>query len=303
MALLDQLAPDDRELLLSLQEERVLPAGTLLFRQGDPADSAIFVNQGELALELYAPGLAAPVEVYRSQAGDLIGEPALVAGGWRSRTAVATRPTRIGVLHRVDLKSLLSSFHPASLRIVLAVARHVVGRMQAYHTPSDHGEAVGLDGRAPVSHLDPLPFLPCFPFFSDFTRSDLDALLELGELYDVERGTELVRDGQRASFCYLVVRGAVDVRQQGQRIALLGPGRPAGEMAPLTGRPTAADLVMRESGTLLELGRAAFTTLTTPGERVAYKFTNALASTLMETLARTNLHRARQALHPPLGGR
>jgi len=301
MSLLGQLESEDLKLLLSLQERRALPAGTTLFRQGDRANSAVFIHDGRLALELYAPGQSRPVEVHHSEAGELVGEPALIAGGWRSRTAVATRDTKVGVLHRADLKSLLSSFHPASLRIVVAVARHVVGRLQAHHQPVDQSEASRLADQAVPSTFDPRPYLPIFPFFRDFTRSDIEALIESGNLYDVERGTVLVHEGQRSSSCCLVVRGAVGVHQQGQRIGLLGPGCLAGEMAPLTGRPTAAELRMRETGTLLEVGPAAFSALTQPGPRVSYKFTNALATTLMGTLARTNLQRARDALPAATG--
>jgi len=296
MSLLEHLRDDDQALLLSLQQARTLAPGTILFHQGAPSDAAVFVRRGRLALQLFAPGQADPVHVHNSLPGELVGEPALVAGGTRSRTAVAVEETEIGVVHRADLKSLLSSFHPASLRIVLAVARHVAGRMQSAHVDATPGVPVLADMAVPAT-MDPRPFLPIFPFFRDFTPADIESLLAQGTLWDVERGTRLLQTGQRSDSCFLVVRGAIAVRASGARIALIGPGALAGEMAPLTGRPATADLMMRESGTLLHLGPDAFLALTTPGERVAFKFTNALATTLMASLARTNRQRARQAMH------
>lgn len=302
MGLLDLLLAEDRALLESLQEIREVPSGTVLFHQGDPADTAVLLQEGQLALELYSPGRPHPIDVGISTPGDLLGEPALVADAWRSRTAVARTDITIGLLHRKDMRSLMSSFHPGSLRIVLAVARHVVGRLQGADTEANEAVPISTHDGVRASGMDPRPYLPKFPFFRGFTSSDLDALVQLGTLWDVERGTPLVRQGQHSSTCFIVVRGAVAVREGDTRIGMIGPGRPAGEMAPLTGRPTSADLVMRETGTVLEIGPEAFATLTTPEHRVAFKFTNALATTLMETMARTNRQRARQALHTPATG-
>lgn len=296
MQLLDRLHPSDRELLLSLQDLRGLSAGETLFEQGDPADCAVLIHEGELALELYAPGGDRPVETYVASSGDLIGEPALVAKSRRGRRAIARTDAKLGLVHRADLRSLLSSFHAGSMRIVLEVARRIADRVHRSCDERHPDAALQSGASVRPSALDPRPYLPIFPFFRAFTTREIDELLQLGKLWDLDRGVRILRHGQTSQRCFLVVRGAVGIEQSGLSIGIIGPGQTVGEMAPLTGRPATADLVMREHGTLLELGPGALSTLTAPENRVAFKFTNAIATALAERLARTNRQVARDAM-------
>jgi len=287
---------DDQRLLDAIATPRELTAGETLFTQGDPADAAVWVRSGRLELALAAPGRPQPVDVAVATAGDLLGEPALLARATRSRSARATETTSVSLLHRSDLHSLVSSFHPGSMRILLAVGRRMARRLQLQATPRPVGPPLATRVGVTPSSLDPRPYLPRLPFFAAFTAADIDRLLALGTLHDVARGTELVRAGEASRHCWLVVRGAVEVRVHGVRVGLVGPGSPVGELAPLTGGPTAADLRVRERGTLLELSPGAFEALTTPSERVAFKFTAALVRAIARSQARTNRTTARQAL-------
>ena len=50
------LAPDHFALLVGCAANVSFPAGTFLFREGDPADTFYLIRQGRIALEVGAPG-------------------------------------------------------------------------------------------------------------------------------------------------------------------------------------------------------------------------------------------------------
>ncbi len=99
-----------------------LPAGTALFRQGDPADALYFVEQGELAVVLEVPG-AGRVPVRRFGPGQCIGEMALYRRETRTATVETLAPARLWRLNAAQLLSIEQS-EPA---LAAAMHRHVAG--------------------------------------------------------------------------------------------------------------------------------------------------------------------------------
>ena len=75
--------------------------------------------------------------------------------------------------------------------------------------------------------------------------ADLDAVRSGGwwfELRSFPVDTEIVREGDEADAAYILVSGAVEVRQNGGPIAELGPGEVFGETALLVGGPRTASV-------------------------------------------------------------
>ena len=72
---------------------------------------------------------------------------------------------------------------------------------------------------------------------------DIDAIAALGDRHDVQAGRTLARTGDYGREAFLIVTGRVEVRRDGEVIALLGPGDVAGELAVTGAVRRNADLV------------------------------------------------------------
>ena len=143
MALDDDIALLARQPLLSLMERdalrlvafaaesRILRAGDVLFRVGEPSDGAVLVISGAVALNSREDGQPAEEIV---GAGALIGEIALFTAVARPVTAIAREPTQVMRLSRSVMRRVLGE-SPASAEAVAAAIserlRGFVGQLNA----------------------------------------------------------------------------------------------------------------------------------------------------------------------------
>jgi CRP-like cAMP-binding protein len=128
MALDDDMALLARQPLLSLMERdalrlvafaaesRILRAGDVLFRVGEPSDGAVLIISGAVALNSREDG--GPAEEIVG-AGALIGEMALFTSVARQVTAIAREPTQVMRLSRSVMRRVLAE-SPASAEAVAA---------------------------------------------------------------------------------------------------------------------------------------------------------------------------------------
>ena len=117
--LFERLDEEERNLLAAQIEAIDLPAGTTIFKRGDPGDSIFIVASGEV--EIFVLDTTGQRIVFETaKAGDFFGELSLLDGDPRSASAVAIQETRALRIDRGDL-SLLFSRHPTAALDVLAV--------------------------------------------------------------------------------------------------------------------------------------------------------------------------------------
>ena len=88
-------------------ESRILRAGDVLFRRGEPADAGYLVRSGAIALDARDDG--SPTE-YVAGPGVLIGELALFAETKRPATAIAREPSSVTKLPRSVMRRVLVEF-------------------------------------------------------------------------------------------------------------------------------------------------------------------------------------------------
>ncbi|HET8561435.1 MAG TPA: MFS transporter [Marmoricola sp.] len=146
---LDRLPPDVRKALLTGGRRQVLPAGSYLFREGDPAAEMYVVTSGRLTVERHD-------RVIRELgAGAIIGELALLTGGLRSASARAHRDSELLAIDRTDFTRALVE-EPAT---GMAIATALAAQMQA-PAAVDRGSSqpvvvsvVGLSDAAPVAEV------------------------------------------------------------------------------------------------------------------------------------------------------
>lgn len=77
-----------------------VPAGTLIVRRGEPAQSMYFIAEGEVEIEL-------PNEPVRLGVGQFFGEMAILHKTLRTANVRAVEPTKMLILDAYDLKSLV----------------------------------------------------------------------------------------------------------------------------------------------------------------------------------------------------
>ncbi|MDP3409334.1 cyclic nucleotide-binding domain-containing protein [Bosea sp. (in: a-proteobacteria)] len=143
MALDDDIALLARQPLLSLMERdalrlvafaaesRILRAGDVLFRVGEPSDGAVLVVSGAIALNSREDGQPAE-EIVGS--GGLIGEIALFTAVARPVTAIAREPTQVMRLSRSVMRRVLAESPDSAQAVAAAISerlRNFVGELTA----------------------------------------------------------------------------------------------------------------------------------------------------------------------------
>jgi CRP-like cAMP-binding protein len=121
------LTPEDaksgREQLLS-RYGRGFPAGTVLFRDGEPADFAYLLQSGRVRLFKQVGAMERSLRVVR--AGDLFGESALRPGAMRRTTAVALDEITTIAVDHPTFQQILSG-HP---ELGSSVVSQLLGRLR-----------------------------------------------------------------------------------------------------------------------------------------------------------------------------
>ncbi|WP_276199469.1 cyclic nucleotide-binding domain-containing protein [Chelatococcus sp. XZ-Ab1] len=105
-------------------ESRILRAGDVLFRRGEPADGGYLVRSGAIALDARDDG--SPTD-HVVGPGVLIGELALFAETKRPATAIAREPSSVTKLPRSILRRVLVEFPDVAVHLRAIFAERLNG--------------------------------------------------------------------------------------------------------------------------------------------------------------------------------
>ncbi|RFB78511.1 cyclic nucleotide-binding domain-containing protein [Methylovirgula sp. 4M-Z18] len=122
--LFEALGTEALRLIAFAAEARILRAGDVLFRRGDRADGGYVVISGALALEVDDTGGPAP---HIAQAGELVGELALLTPIERPVTALAREPTTVLRVPRPLFHRVLKEYPEAASRLQHMMQERVEG--------------------------------------------------------------------------------------------------------------------------------------------------------------------------------
>ena len=111
---------------------------------------------------------------------------------------------------------------------------------------------------ARAEHLDRLSTLELFRTCS---KKDLQRIAKASEEVAVTAGTMLMEQGDAGTEAYVILDGEAIVRRSGRKIATLGPGDAAGELALLDRRPRSAYVEASTDMRLLRIKGTSFRTL------------------------------------------
>jgi CRP-like cAMP-binding protein len=289
--------------LAALLRRRDLPAGEVLWRQGDEARAMVLIVDGRVSVSLRLPGDRA-VEVASMGRGEVLGEIPLLDGGRHSATARVAEPATVLSLSRADFGVLISRRHPTAF----ALKRRIAGiacarlRLQLSALAASLGDDVGSEPVAEPAPPADLEF--CGPpnsayvrrlaTFRAFDSLALWGFLTAGRFARCPAGRTIVAEGADSTACYLTMNGAVEkvIVRGGRRIrvGLAGPGLAFGYESLIDGGPSPVTATTRERTLLLVLPQQAFERLFQGEESGSHVFLDVIHRDLMAAL--------RQALRP-----
>ena len=281
---------------------RDVPAGTILWRQGQEAQGMLVVVEGRVSVVLHLPG-DRKVELHSVGPGEMLGELPLLDGGAHTATAQVAEPARVLSLSRADFAALVSRGHPAALALKRRLAEIVCSQLRRQlgvlsKTLVNGGEATAEPPKPPedLEFCGPPDsrYVRRLAAFREFDSLALWGFLTAGRYALCPAGRTLVVEGEPSNACYLTINGAVEkVIIRGSRrirVGLAGPGQAFGYETLIDGEPSPVTATTRERALLLVLPQEQFERLFTGDTSGSHVFLDVIHRDLVAT--------QRQALRP-----
>ena len=305
--------------VLALATPFSVEAGAVLFRQGDESDGMYVVADGEIVITARVPGDTTAM-LGRVGPGGILGELALIDRGFRSATAQARVPTTGFFFSEQFFKMLRMAQRVSALKVMQPICRVISQRIRdrvadlaACAVPADaalvqiknnfgpfieHPAEWAEHQRRSIDELAAVD-LHVMPFFQRFDAKELHELLGCGQLLDLQRGQLLWRRGERPTYSYVVVRGAVRLSvQRGafqEPCMVLGPGQLVGTVALMDGGPQPMDCIAREPSWIWEADIKALRAILSGTQGLSYKLFDAVVESIVDQLRRVTRAVARVA--------
>ena len=121
------------------------------------------------------------------------------------------------------------------------------------------------------------------PLFEACSQAELARIASITTQLDVPDGEVLIREGDTGDLFFVLVKGAAEVRRGKRRVATLGAGDFAGEIALLTDAPRTATVRTTSPVTALRATRKGFSALLETSPKIKGKVLRALADRLAPT--------------------
>lgn len=121
------------------------------------------------------------------------------------------------------------------------------------------------------------------PLFEACSQPELARIATITVQVDVPEGEVLIREGEPGDLFFVLVKGSAEVRKGKRRVATLGAGDFAGEIALLTDAPRTATVRTTSPVTALRATRKGFSALLETSPKLQRKVLGALAERLAPT--------------------
>jgi len=311
MQFLDRLDEEARKLLLAVARPVAYAKGARLVRHGDIARGAHVLGSGSAEAVVMLPG-GEKLTVATLAAGAVFGETSLIERSTCTATVSAGEKVEGWFIERDDFRALVAQRVPAALRVQHAVTLVLSEKLRALNArvlevpaPEDKVTSNKPDRPDPLASakrpkkvsFDYQPFLALLPAFEAFEQSEIAEVLRVSSLLELPRGHGVFVAGQPSAACFVVLRGAVEIRarhaRRERRMAVLGPGQLLGYMSALEHGVHGSDAVVREQALLLEIPRAAFDALYHGASPASTKLHRVIQRSLLFSLGQTNRHLTR----------
>ena len=134
-----------------------------------------------------------------------------------------------------------------------------------------------------VRRDDKVRLVSRIPLFEACSQSELARIAAIAVQVDVPDGEVLIREGEPGDLFFVLVDGSAEVRKGKRRIATLGAGDFAGEIALVTDAPRTATVRTTSPVTALRATRKGFSALLETSPKIQQKVLKALADRLAPT--------------------
>jgi len=206
-----------------------LPAGEILFREGEPANTLYVVVEGAVVPIAEGPPRQRLAVL---EAGAFFGEIGLVTNQPRNATIEAIVDSRLLAVDRKVIWSLIRARPEVSKLILKFLRERLVDRQ-----------------------------IRTSPFFAAFSRAERSSVARQFRFLEVKNGSVVVEHGRPAGSLYLLLAGTLDVvdTRRDKRLASLEPGALFGGLSLLRSGAAPARIVAANGKCwLLALGEARF---------------------------------------------
>ncbi len=122
---LKKLPLEIRREILEMAQERLFPAGTTIFEQGDPGDCFFMIKSGKVRIFRETKDLMM-TELTHLGPGDSFGEMALLTGAPRAATVEAVKDTHLIVLTKSQFDKILQKYPEVSLSLIIQMASWLI---------------------------------------------------------------------------------------------------------------------------------------------------------------------------------
>jgi CRP-like cAMP-binding protein len=125
--------------------------------------------------------------------------------------------------------------------------------------------------------------LSAVPLFQACSQPELARVAGIMSQFDVPDGKVLIREGEPGRDFFVLAEGKAEVRKGSRRVATLGPGDFAGEIALLTNAPRTATVRTTSAATVLRVTTKGFSDLLATSPTIQRKINKALADRVAPT--------------------
>ena len=93
-----------------------------------------------------------------------------------------------------------------------------------------------------LGHNTKIDLIKRVPLFASASKSELEEIASIADEIDLPEGKTVIREGETGREFLVIVEGSADVDRGGRKIATLGPGDFAGEIALIAKMPRTATI-------------------------------------------------------------
>jgi CRP-like cAMP-binding protein len=287
--------------LARVMRRRTVPAGELLWSEGDEARELVVIVDGAVSASLRVPGNRT-VDIWGAGPGEMIGEIGLLDSGGHSLSVRATERATVLALGRLDFDALLAGQRPSAFRLKRQLASLLTARLRAQlqqiavSLGGELADPIGDDPVRPSAELEECrppdsKYVRRMASFHDFDPVALWGFLTSGRFARCAPGRTLLTEGTQSTAYYLMINGAVEtVLERGDRrlrVGLVGPGKAFGYEGLIDGGPSPTTAVTRERSLLLVLQAKLFEQLFTGEDAISRGLLGAVQKDLVTALRET----------------
>ena len=149
------LAAEEQAQLATLTRGEELPAGTVLFREGDQGDSFFMLAKGTVTIRLVS-GRRAPIQLANLIPGVIFGEMAMLEGERRSADAIADTEIVIYEVTKANFDNVLGVNPTLAAKWVANIAREIAARLRVTNNE------LRMISKTAISRKIALPIMPTY---------------------------------------------------------------------------------------------------------------------------------------------